>query len=163
MKLAPQNISTKQLAEEIDKIKKKNLASKKVVPLKEYRELHDLKKHCLLVVDDDPTVRAAIKRIFEKEGYKVIVAEDGTELVKHLDIEPVELILLDIKLPWVDGFELCRLLKQHDYYKDVPIVFLTAKTSEMDKKRGFDVGGHDYLTKPFNIKEVTATVKTLLR
>jgi len=116
----------------------------------------------LLVVDDDETTRNVLKRLFEKEGFDVMLASDATELVKVLEDHPPELILLDINLPWVDGFELCKLLKNHEDLKDVPIVFISGRKSEIDKKHAFKLGAHDYLTKPFNIKEITQTVRTLI-
>ncbi|HBQ21595.1 MAG TPA: response regulator [Deltaproteobacteria bacterium] len=156
-------LSTKKLAEEIERIKKNKLLKNKVVSLADYRSVHHKKSAAhLLVVDDDETTRNVLKRLFEKEGFDVMLASDATELVKVLEDHPPELILLDINLPWVDGFELCKLLKNHEDLKDVPIVFISGRKSEIDKKHAFKLGAHDYLTKPFNIKEITQTVRTLI-
>ena len=161
--LDPRSISTKKLAADIERIKKKKILDNKVVSLAEYRSLHKSKeKHHILVVDDDESTRNILKRLFEKEGYEVALAQDADELVKLLDTEPIGLILLDINLPWVNGFELCKLLKEHKDLKQVPIVFISGRKSEIDKKHAFKLGAHDYITKPFNIKEVTETVKTLI-
>ena len=84
------------------------------------------------------------------------------ELVNFLETQPIEIILLDINLPWVNGFELCKLLKEHNDLKNVPIVFISGRKSEVDKKYAFKLGAHDYITKPFNIKEVKDTVRTLI-
>jgi len=111
----------------------------------------------------DETMRLALKRIFEAEGYRVLVAADGTQLSAVLDESPLELIVLDIGLPWINGFELCKLLKENDDLKKIPLVFISAKTSELDVRRGFEVGADDYIKKPFNIDEVKNTVRTLLK
>ena len=159
----PKSISTKKLSLEIERIKKNKLLKNKVISLEEYRSVYRKKspKH-LLVVDDDQTTLNVLKRLFEKEGYEVILAHDATELVQTLELQAVELILLDINLPWVDGFELCKLLKNHDDLKEVPIVFISGRKNEADKKQAFQLGAHDYITKPFNIQELSQTVRTLI-
>lgn len=163
IKADPKGISTKRLADEIERIKKEKVLKHKVVSLADYRSVQKkaAPKH-LLVVDDDETTRNVLKRLFEKEGYDVVLAQDASELIKILEVQPIELILLDINLPWVDGFELCKLLKTHDDLKDVPIVFISGRKSELDKKHAFQLGAHDYITKPFNIDEITKTVRTLI-
>ncbi|MBI4041832.1 MAG: response regulator [Deltaproteobacteria bacterium] len=156
-------VQTKKLAQEIERIKKKKILTKKVVSLADYRSLHaETSPRHILVVDDDESTRNVLKRLFEKEGFDVLLAPEASELVKILEKQEVELILLDINLPWVNGFELCKLLKQQTDLKDVPIVFISGRKSEVDKKHAFQLGAHDYITKPFNIQEVTDTVKTLL-
>lgn len=162
-KLDPKAVSTKKLAVEIEGIKKRKILKEKVVSLDDYRSLKGKKaaKH-LLVVDDDPSTRNVLKRLFEKEGYEVFLAGDATELVNLLETESIELILLDINLPWVDGFELCKLLKEHEDLKNVPVVFISGRKSEMDKKLAFQLGAHDYITKPFNIEEIAETVRTIM-
>ena len=162
-KLDPKSVQTKKLAIQIEKIKKKKMLDRKVVSLKEYRDLRTQKqpKH-IMVVDDDETTRNVLKRIFEKEGYEVLLAPEASKLVQILEEHPVELILLDINLPWVNGFELCQLLKDQEDLKKVPIVFISGRKSELDKKHAFKLGAHDYITKPFDVLEITQTVKTLL-
>ena len=161
--LDPKAISTKKLAQEIERIKKYKILKEKVVSLADYRELKQSKhQHHILVVDDDESTRSVLKRLFEKEGYFVTVVQDASGLVQNLETQPVELILLDINLPWIDGFELCKLLKEHQDLKEVPVVFVSGRKSEVDKKHAFKLGAHDYITKPFDIKEITETVKTLI-
>jgi len=162
-KLDPRSISTKKLALEIERIKKKKMLKDKVVSLADYRTLKRKKdpKH-LLVVDDDESTRNVLKRLFKKQGYEVLLASDASELVSILESQTIELILLDINLPWVNGFELCKLLKEHDDLKKVPVIFISGRKSEIDKKHAFKLGAHDYITKPFNIQEVTETVRTLV-
>ncbi len=160
-KETPKNISTRELAEKIEKIKKDKLRSHKIVSLKDYKQATD--PHYLLVVDDDDLTRQAIKRIFEKEGFEVLTATDGTELVRILEAHSPEAILLDIKLPWIDGYELCKLIKQHEEFKNIPLVFLSGKSSEIDIKRGFAAGCDNYVTNPFKIDEIKSTIKTLVK
>ncbi|HLD74167.1 MAG TPA: response regulator [Bdellovibrionota bacterium] len=160
-KKIPQSISTKDLAEKIEKIKKEKLKENKVVSLNDYRRATN--PHYLLVVDDDTTTQNAIRRIFEKEGYQVLTAADGTELIRILELHPLDAILLDIKLPWVDGYELCKLIKQHEEFKNIPLVFLSGKKSEIEVKKGFEMGCDEYVTKPFDIEEIKKTVKDLIR
>lgn len=158
------SISTKKLVDKIEKMTKDKITKEKVVSLEDYRNLRRKDEpKTILVVDDDETMRQALKRLFEGEGYRVLVASDGTQLSQVLDEGPLELIVLDIGLPWINGFELCKLLKENDDLKKIPLVFISAKTSEMDVRRGFEVGADDYIKKPFNLDEVKNTVKTLLK
>ena len=106
------SISTKKLVDKIEKITKDKITKEKVVSLDDYRNLRKKEEpKTILVVDDDETMRQALKRLFEGEGYRVLVAADGTQLSQVLDEGSLELIVLDIGLPWINGFELCKLLK----------------------------------------------------
>jgi two-component system, OmpR family, aerobic respiration control protein ArcA len=135
-----------------------------VVDLKQYRQLKaNNEPKTLLVIEDDETMRRALARIFEADGHNVRVAADGTQLSTVLDDHPIDLIILDIGLPWINGFELAKLLKEHKDLKDIPLVFISAKTSELDVKRGFEVGADDYIKKPFNIDDMKKAVDTLLK
>ena len=157
------SISTKKLVDKIEKMTKDKITREKVVSLDDYRNLKKKDEpKTSLVVDDDETMRQALKRIFEGEGYRVLVAADGTQLSQVLDEGPLELIVLDIGLPWINGFELCKLLKENEDLKKIPLVFISAKTGDLDVRRGFEVGADDYIKKPFNLDEVKNTVRTLL-
>jgi two-component system aerobic respiration control protein ArcA len=157
------SISTKKLVDKIEKMTKDKITREKVVSLDDYRNLKKKDEpKTILVVDDDETMRQALKRIFEGEGYRVLVAADGTQLSQVLDEGPLELIVLDIGLPWINGFELCKLLKENEELKKIPLVFISAKTGDLDVRRGFEVGADDYIKKPFNLDEVKNTVRTLL-
>src|SRR5271170_3520089 len=158
------SISTKKLVDKIEKMTKDKITREKVVSLNDYRNLKKKDEpKTILVIDDDETMRQALKRIFETEGYRVLVAADGTQLSAVLDESPLELIVLDIGLPWINGFELCKLLKENPDLKKIPLVFISAKTSEFDVRRGFEVGCDDYIKKPFNLDEIKNTVRTLLK
>lgn len=157
-------IDTKSLVDKIEKITKERLTSESVVSLDEFRKLKNKKEHkSLLIIEDDETMRNALKRIFEGEGYAVKTAADGTQLSEVLDDNPIDLIILDIGLPWINGFELAKLLKEHDDLKSIPLIFVSGKTSELDIKRGFELGADDYIKKPFDVDKIKRTVSLLLK
>lgn len=117
----------------------------------------------ILVVDDDKTNRSLLSIILKKEGYRVIEAEDGQDAIeKGLDT-PMDLVLLDIMMPNMDGYEACRRMKEDPRTQDIPVIFLSAKTETRDKIMGLETGGADYVTKPFDKGEVLARVKSQLR
>ena len=116
----------------------------------------------ILVVDDEVHILELIKYNLENRGYIVKTASDGEEALKLFYSERFDLIILDLMLPLIDGIEICKIIKR-DETKDVPIIMLTAKTSETDKVYGLEIGADDYITKPFSIKELMARVKVVLR
>ncbi len=153
----------KTLRRQIESIKRQKIINKKVVSLADFRELRQrIDTRSILVVDDDDIMRAALKRILENEGYKVIMAVDGLELSKVLETTRLDLILLDVNLPWVDGYELCKLIKDHHSLKEVPLVFVSARKSKQDIQNGFDAGCNDYVTKPFDIDYITGVINKML-
>lgn len=157
-------INTKDLIHKIEKITKARIASQDVVPLDKFRETKKKEEpKVILVIDDDETMRASIKRILETENYTVKSAAQANELSDVLDDTPVDLILLDIGLPWINGFELAELLKEHKDLKNIPLVFISGQASQDDMRRAFMVGAHDYIKKPFEIEKLKKTVKTLLK
>jgi len=162
--MAKSRISTKDLVKKIEKITKERMTQENVVDLGQFRDLKNKRiVKTILVIEDDETMRNALKRIFESEGYMVKTAADGTQLSLVLDDNPIDLIVLDIGLPWVNGLELAKLLKEHEDLKRIPLIFVSGKTSEFDVKRGFEAGADDYIKKPFDIDKIKKTVQTLLR
>ena len=104
-----------------------------------------------------------MKKIFELDGYIVKLAADGTELSQALDEATPDLILMDVGLPWLNGFELGQMMKEHKDLKQIPLVFVSGKTSDEDVKKAFAIGADDYIKKPFEIDKLKKTVKTLLK
>ena len=114
----------------------------------------------VLVVDDEKLIVKGIRFSLEQEGMKVDCAYDGEEALKLAKENIYDILLLDVMLPKYDGFEVCRQIRE---YSDVPIIMLTAKGDDMDKILGLEYGADDYITKPFNILEVKARIKAILR
>lgn len=114
----------------------------------------------ILVVDDEKNICELLRLYLEKEGYTVLVAHDGEQAVQVMREMTPALILLDIMMPKKDGWEVCREIRG---FSDVPIIMLTAKGEVFDKIMGLDLGGDDYIVKPFDAKEVVARVKAVLR
>ena len=114
----------------------------------------------LLIVDDERLLVKGLKFNFEQDGYEVETASDGLEAVKLAKNRNIDLIILDLMLPKMDGLQVCQKVRETS---DVPIIMLTAKSDDMDKIMGLDYGADDYMTKPFNILELKARVKAILR
>ena len=114
----------------------------------------------VLVVDDEKLIVKGIRFSLEQDGYDVDCAYDGEEALKLAKENVYDIILLDVMLPKYDGFEVCQQIRE---YSDVPIIMLTAKGDDMDKILGLDYGADDYITKPFNILEVKARIKAIMR
>ena len=114
----------------------------------------------VLVVEDDHNLLTMLKYNLQKDGYDVTTAIDGAEAVETARKEKPDLIILDIMLPKINGFEVCRILRKDMI---VPILMLTAKTEETDKVVGLEIGADDYMTKPFSMRELLARVRAMLR
>ena len=117
-------------------------------------------KPAILVVDDDRKTVDLIRLYLEKDGYRVLVAYDGRRAIEIARNRRPGLIILDLMLPKVNGLDVCRLLRAES---NVPIIMLTAKTTEDDKLEGLDIGADDYVTKPFSPRELVARVRAVLR
>lgn len=114
----------------------------------------------LLIVEDEPTLLETLKYNLERQGYDVVTATDGVQALSTARTEKPGLVILDVMLPGLDGFEVCRILRQE---MSLPILMLTAKDEEVDKIVGLEVGADDYLTKPFSMRELLARVRAHLR
>ncbi|QTA79271.1 Two component system response regulator, GGDEF domain-containing [Desulfonema limicola] len=116
----------------------------------------------ILIVDDNPKNLQVLASILRTSNYKVAMVKDGAKAIKFISSRKPDLILLDIMMPELDGFEVCQKLKQSKTSKDIPIIFISALSETEDKVKGFEAGGVDYITKPFQQQEVLARVKTHL-
>ena len=114
----------------------------------------------VLVIDDETNIADLAKLYLSKEGYEVITAEDGNEGLRLFRSRQPNLIVLDLMLPGIDGLEICRLVRRE---RDTPIIMLTARGDDVDRIVGLELGADDYLTKPFNPRELVARVKAVLR
>lgn len=117
-------------------------------------------KNSILVVDDEKLIVKGIKFSLEQDGMKVDCAYDGEEALALFNQNDYALVLLDLMLPKIDGFEVCRQIREQS---DVPVIMLTAKSDDIDKIMGLEYGADDYITKPFNILEVKARIKAVIR
>jgi len=116
----------------------------------------------ILLVDDTPASLRLFRTILANEGYQVITAENGTDGLRMAREETPDLVLLDINMPDMDGYEVCEHLKEDEATRDIPVIFISGLNAAEDKVKAFTVGGVDYITKPFDIKEVYARVKNHL-
>ena len=117
----------------------------------------------ILIVEDEANIRQLVRYNLEKEGFQIIEAVDGLQGVKLAKIEKPDLVLLDLMLPEMDGLEVCRNIKGNTGTSSLPIIMLTAKSEEIDKVIGLELGADDYMTKPFSPRELVARVKAVLR
>lgn len=114
----------------------------------------------ILVVDDEPKITRLTRDYLEKDGYRVLTAADGLEALRIARSEHPDLVVLDLMLPGIDGWEVCRVLRRET---DVPIIMLTARVEESDQIVGLELGADDYITKPFSPRALTARVRAVLR
>lgn len=116
----------------------------------------------VLIVDDESDIIETLKFMIESEGISCITAYDGEEALNKTKKENPDLIILDVMLPKINGYKVCRLLKFDAKYKNIPILMVTARSQQEDKHIGQETGADDYITKPFNIEELLITVKNYL-
>jgi two-component system OmpR family response regulator len=114
----------------------------------------------ILVVDDDPHIRDVVRFAFEKTGMTISTAQDGKDALRQFDRNVHQLVVLDIGMPEMDGLEVCRQIRKTS---DIPILFLSARDEEIDRILGLEIGGDDYVTKPFSPRELVARVNAILR
>lgn len=119
-----------------------------------------MQKEKILIVDDDKNICDLLRMYLEKEGYAVVMEHNGVDAVNTFNIENPDLVLLDIMLPQLDGWQVCREIRKTS---EKPIIMLTAKDETFDKVLGLELGADDYVTKPFDTKEIVARIKAVLR
>lgn len=122
-----------------------------------------MQKKRVLITEDDKHISNLVKYNLEKAGYECLTAVSGEEAFKILDRWLADLIILDVMLPGMDGFEICRRIKQEDRLKHIPVVMLTAKGEEVDRIVGLELGADDYMVKPFSPRELILRIKAILR
>ena len=116
----------------------------------------------ILIVDDEPSIVVPIQFLMEQQGYNVLVAENGEDALDIIYKYKPDLILLDIMLPRIDGYEVCEIVRLNPEYRNIKIIFLTAKGREVEIAKGLALGANAYITKPFSNTELVAKVKELL-
>jgi len=116
----------------------------------------------VLIVDDDPNILMSLEFLMRKSGYSVFIARNGKEALELLDSNMPDIALLDIMMPDVDGYEICRYVKKNKKLKACKVVFISAKTRESDIQKGYDAGADLYITKPFSTRQLMAKIQELV-
>ncbi len=120
-------------------------------------------KKKILIVEDDPHIQQLLTYNLEKSGFRCFAAKDAESGLKLLTQNETDLVVLDIMLPGIDGFECCKQIKQNPRHHNVPIIILTAKNEEIDRIIGFELGADDYVAKPFSVRELILRIKSVLK
>ncbi len=115
----------------------------------------------ILIAEDDDHTRDALREVLTMEGYQVVPAADGLQAVDFFRVENPDFVCLDVMMPGLNGYEVCKQIRKQD--EKVPILFLTAKSEEIDTVLGLELGADDYMTKPFGVKEIIARIRAILR
>lgn len=116
----------------------------------------------VMIVDDDRDLREMLRTALEHAGFEAQVAANGLKLVSSLRVDRPDLILLDVMMSWIDGFELCHALKQNPEFSAIPVIFISARGSRRDVEKGYEAGCSDYFTKPLNLKELIERVRSVI-
>ncbi len=116
----------------------------------------------IIIVDDDRETREMLKMALELEGYDVAQAANGLRLISTLHVDRPDLILLDVMMSWIDGFELCRAVKKNDEFRDIPVIFISAKKTANDIRTGLAAGAVDYFSKPIDMERLLARIAALI-
>lgn len=119
-------------------------------------------QHTVLVVDDDPYILMSLEFLMRKNGYNVLVARNGTEALDFINQEKPDLVLLDIMMPDVDGYQICTYIRKTKGMEKTKVVFLSAKSSDADIQKGLSLGAERYITKPFSTRNLVKEVKEIL-
>lgn len=117
----------------------------------------------ILIVDDEPYMQRSLSFVFRKEGFKVEVASNGEEALKKTKEFKPKIVFLDLMIPKINGFDVCRAIKSDKELRDSHVIILTAKGQEVDKERGLSAGADDFITKPYSPKEVVDKVRSILK
>ena len=116
----------------------------------------------IIIVDDDRETRELLAMALQMEDFVVTQAANGLRLISTLHVDQPDLILLDVNMSWIDGFELCRAVRKNEDFKDIPVIFISARSSTADVKRGIEAGAADYFTKPIELQTLIARIKELI-
>jgi len=118
--------------------------------------------HKILIVDDEPNIVVPLEFLMEQNGYEVLVAHSGEESIEIIAKDKPDLVLLDIMLPGIDGYEVCEIIRLNPEWRDIKVIFLTAKGRDVDIAKGMVLGADAYITKPFSNAEITQRIRGLL-
>ena len=116
----------------------------------------------VLIVDDEPNILMSLEFLMKKQGYQVFIARDGKEAIEILDREIPQVIILDIMMPEVDGYEVCKYIRASEELNQTRVIFLSAKSKDVDIEKGYEIGANLYITKPFSTRNLVKSIKELL-
>lgn len=116
----------------------------------------------VIIVDDDRETREMLTLTLELEGFEVAQAANGLRLISILHVDRPDVILLDVMMSWIDGFELCRSIKKNEEFRDIPVIFVSAKKTPEDVRAGIEAGAVDYFPKPVDVEKLVARIRQLL-
>ena len=133
-----------------------------MVKLKQNKRKSGSRKTNILVVDDEPNILMSLDFLMKKAGYGVFIARDGAEALDIIKVEKPDIIILDIMMPNVDGYEVCQFVKTDKMLSDTKVIFLSAKSKDEDIKKGYDMGADLYVTKPFSTRDLIKEVAQLI-
>lgn len=120
------------------------------------------RKQKIIIVDDDRETREMLALALQREGFEVSEAANGLRLISTLHVDRPDLILMDVNMSWIDGFELCRAVRKNEEFREIPVVFISARSSIADVKRGMEAGANDYFTKPVELSTLIARIRELI-
>jgi len=157
-------LSAKELVLRISELAQERMAQERVVSLNDFSKAKKpVAVPTILIIEDDETIRKSLKRIVEDMNYRVLDAKDAIEMAQIFGQREIHLILMDVGLPWVNGFELAQMMKEDVALKSVPLIFISGQSDTVSVKKGFSVGAHDFISKPFDIAQVKKSIQTLLK
>lgn len=116
----------------------------------------------IIIVDDDRDTRELLAMALETEGFEVASAANGLRLISSLQLRRPHLILLDVNMSWIDGFELCKAVKKNESFRDIPVIFVSGRGEPEDRRRGIEAGAADYFVKPLDINRLIARLRQLI-
>jgi DNA-binding response OmpR family regulator len=120
------------------------------------------RKPKVIIVDDDRDTREMLTLALELEGFEVGGAANGLRLISAMHVDRPDVILLDVMMSWIDGFELCRAIKKNEIFADIPVIFISARKSVEDERAGIEAGAVDYFTKPLDVDRLVARINEIL-
>lgn len=162
--VSPLVLSARQLSQQIEQMRRHRVLRGKVVSLEEYRRMRERSEPAtVLVVDDERPFCQALARLLEAQKFRVLVVSEAEELRAAIASTPIDLILLDIHLPWLNGLEFCSTLKALPALREIPVILLSAQVSKEEIRKGFEAGCDEYLTKPVDINRLVRTLKYMLQ
>ncbi len=121
-----------------------------------------MEKPRIIIVDDDRDTRELLALALETEGFEVTMAANGLRLISSLELHRPHLILLDVNMSWIDGFELCKAVKKNESFRDIPVIFVSGRGEPEDRRRGIEAGAADYFVKPLDLNALIGRIRQLV-